>query len=215
MIGPGRRGIKSEAAIPDATAKHRRIAGPHASRGLRSRPREALEGEKGATGRRGDAGGAVRSRPRRVLLLVLVIGIDLDGDGEGERENELEEERADEDEDEHEAEGEDGGGPRWTVSRRVCYDPGVDGRGSESPEEDGMIRILDAESGKELGTITEAQFQVLVDLLEEEAEGDEDYYISADTLDFFEEEGAEPALIEFLRKALGEREEMEIRWKKE
>lgn len=77
-----------------------------------------------------------------------------------------------------------------------------------------MIRIFDAEDGRELGTISEAQFKVLVDLLEEEAEGDEDYYINADTLDFFEEENADADLVAFLRKALGPREEMEIRWKK-
>jgi processive 1,2-diacylglycerol beta-glucosyltransferase len=77
-----------------------------------------------------------------------------------------------------------------------------------------MILIIDAESGKDLGTLTEAQFQVLVDLLEEEAEGDEDYYINADTVDYFEEESADPEIVAFLRKALGSREEMEIRWKK-
>jgi processive 1,2-diacylglycerol beta-glucosyltransferase len=31
-------------------------------------------------------------------------------------------------------------------------------------------------------------------------------------VDGFEEEGADPALVALLRKALGEREEMEIRW---
>jgi len=77
-----------------------------------------------------------------------------------------------------------------------------------------MIRIFDAESGAELGTITEEQFRFLAERLEEEDEGDEDYYINTDTLDVFEEEGADPALLELLRKALAGREEMEIRWKK-
>ena len=75
-----------------------------------------------------------------------------------------------------------------------------------------MIQLYDKETGASLGTITEEQLQFLVDELEEESSEDQDYYINEPTLDAFEEAGADPALVALLRKALGEREEMEIRW---
>jgi processive 1,2-diacylglycerol beta-glucosyltransferase len=75
-----------------------------------------------------------------------------------------------------------------------------------------MIQLYDKETGAPLGAITEAQLQFLVDRLEEESSEDQDYYVNQATVDTFEEEGAEPSLVALLRKALGEREEMEIRW---
>ena len=75
-----------------------------------------------------------------------------------------------------------------------------------------MIQLYDTESGAAVGTITEEQLDFLMDHLEEESLADQDYYINADTLDVFEAEGADPALVAVLRQALGEREEMEIRW---
>jgi hypothetical protein len=75
-----------------------------------------------------------------------------------------------------------------------------------------MIQLHDAESGAPIGPITDAQLQFLVDRLEEESPDDRDYYINRETVDAFEEEGADPALVALLRKALGERDEMEIRW---
>ena len=74
-----------------------------------------------------------------------------------------------------------------------------------------MIQLYDNETGASLGAITE-QLQFLVDQLEEESAEDQEYYINEPTLDAFEEAGADPALLALLRKALGEREEMEIRW---
>jgi processive 1,2-diacylglycerol beta-glucosyltransferase len=78
-----------------------------------------------------------------------------------------------------------------------------------------VIRLLDNESGKPIGTISEAQLKVLMDQLEEEGAEDQDYYIDGATLDWFEDEDIEPALTALLRKALGSREGMEIRWTKE
>jgi hypothetical protein len=77
-----------------------------------------------------------------------------------------------------------------------------------------MFKLRDTENGAVLGTITDEQFQFLIDHLEEESELDQDYYINRDTLDMFEEEDADPALVELLRKGLGDRDEMEIRWSK-
>ena len=76
-----------------------------------------------------------------------------------------------------------------------------------------MIQLLDKESGTVLGTVTETQLQFLKDHLEEESEQDSDYYITPDTLEMLEEEGADAALMSLLRRALGSREEMEIQYR--
>jgi processive 1,2-diacylglycerol beta-glucosyltransferase len=75
--------------------------------------------------------------------------------------------------------------------------------------------LIDSESGQRIGTISEAQLQALRDQLEEEGAGDQDYYIDGATLDWFEDEGVDAALTALLRKALGSREGMEIRWASE
>jgi hypothetical protein len=75
-----------------------------------------------------------------------------------------------------------------------------------------MIELHDAERGTRLGTITDRQLKFLVDALEEESTKDQDYYISADTIEMLEAEGADADLIALLRQALGQRDGMDIRW---
>jgi hypothetical protein len=75
-----------------------------------------------------------------------------------------------------------------------------------------MIELRDKDSGAFLGAITEAQLQFLIDQLEEEDSQDTDYYINQATIDMFEQGGADPQLLNILRKALGKRDDMEIRW---
>ncbi len=75
-----------------------------------------------------------------------------------------------------------------------------------------MIRLTDSESGKPIGTISEAQLEVLQSQLEEEDSGDQDYYIDTGTLVWFESEDIDATLTALLRQALGTREGMEIRW---
>ena len=75
-----------------------------------------------------------------------------------------------------------------------------------------MIRLHDAERGTPLGTITEEQLQFLMGELEEESTEDRDYYISADTVDMLEENGADRDLVTLLRNALAEGDGIEIRW---
>lgn len=75
-----------------------------------------------------------------------------------------------------------------------------------------MIKVSDKDSGAAIGTITEAQLQFLQDALEEESRADQDYYINTTTVDSFEQSGADRELVALLRRALGERSEMEIRW---
>ncbi|MDF2774914.1 MAG: Monogalactosyldiacylglycerol synthase [Geminicoccaceae bacterium] len=78
-----------------------------------------------------------------------------------------------------------------------------------------MIQLYDSEQGTRLGTITEAQLQQLVDSLEEESLTDQDYYLTADTIDMLETDGADPQLVTVLRAALGARDGMDIRWANE
>jgi processive 1,2-diacylglycerol beta-glucosyltransferase len=75
-----------------------------------------------------------------------------------------------------------------------------------------VIELFDNDTGASLGSISDAQLQYLVDQMEEESAADTDYYVSRDTLEVFEAQGADPALVTLLRTALGEREDMEIRW---
>jgi hypothetical protein len=75
-----------------------------------------------------------------------------------------------------------------------------------------MVQIFDKQTGAEIGTLTDDQFQFMADRLEEESSEDDDYYLNRTTVDFFESEGADPELTALLRKLLGDREEAEIRW---
>lgn len=75
-----------------------------------------------------------------------------------------------------------------------------------------MIKLVDAQTDAEIGEITEAQLAFLTGQLEEESATDTDYYINADTLDYFAQQGADPALISLLRGVLGSRTDMDIRW---
>lgn len=75
-----------------------------------------------------------------------------------------------------------------------------------------MIEVRDKETGARLGSISERQLQFLIDELEEEHREDQDYYINRPTIEMFAEHGADEELLQFLRKALGDREEMEIEW---
>jgi hypothetical protein len=78
-----------------------------------------------------------------------------------------------------------------------------------------MVKLFNKDTGEFIGEITETQLQFLIDNLEEEAEDDVDYYINIPTIESFEEKGAEPGLIEVLKKGLGNSEDMEIRYEKE
>ncbi len=75
-----------------------------------------------------------------------------------------------------------------------------------------MIQLHDKDTGALIGTITEEQLEFLIGELEEESGEDQDYYINEDTIDIFEEAGADKALVSLLRGALKGRTEMEVRW---
>lgn len=75
-----------------------------------------------------------------------------------------------------------------------------------------MILLRDKETGGHLGSISEEQLRFLVDQLEEEFAEDRDYYINATMLDVMAERGADPELVELLRRAIADREGVEIEW---
>ena len=76
-----------------------------------------------------------------------------------------------------------------------------------------MIDLYNSETNQPIGSISDADLQVLVDALEEESSDDRDYYINADTIDTLAEQ-ASTELIALLRSALGSSEGVEIRWER-
>ena len=77
-----------------------------------------------------------------------------------------------------------------------------------------MPRLYLKENGSLIGTVTDADFQFLVDQLEEEDQSDDDYFIDEATIDLLEENGASESLVSLLRKVVGDGEGVEITRKK-
>ena len=75
-----------------------------------------------------------------------------------------------------------------------------------------MYNLYNADSGDKIGTLSAQQLFFLVDHLEEETPEDKDYYINVATLDMFESEGADAELMSMLRNAMGDNQDMDIRW---
>jgi hypothetical protein len=77
-----------------------------------------------------------------------------------------------------------------------------------------MVKLTDKRTGETLGTISEDELQFLIDNLEEEYEGDTDYYLNRTVIDMLADAGADKALTGILDEALGNREDVEIVWEK-
>ncbi len=77
-----------------------------------------------------------------------------------------------------------------------------------------MIDLYNNDTNKLLGSLTEAELQVLTSALEEESQGDHDYFIDAATIDIIADGQATDHLIQMLRAALGEAGGVEIRWQR-
>jgi processive 1,2-diacylglycerol beta-glucosyltransferase len=75
-----------------------------------------------------------------------------------------------------------------------------------------MPKLYDKISGNLVGEITAEQLEFLNECLVEETDADRDYYMDGPVIEFLEEEGGDAALVAMLRKALGDREEMDVRW---
>lgn len=76
-----------------------------------------------------------------------------------------------------------------------------------------MIDLYNSDTNQPIGSISDADLQVLMDALEEESSDDRDYYINADTIDILAEK-ASAELVELLRSALGSSEGVEVRWER-
>jgi hypothetical protein len=63
-----------------------------------------------------------------------------------------------------------------------------------------------------VGELSEEQLDVLVDNLEEEWSEDRDYYINKAMIDMLQAKGADSALLNMLRTALGTKEDVDILW---
>jgi hypothetical protein len=77
-----------------------------------------------------------------------------------------------------------------------------------------MIDLYNAQTKQLLGSITDADLQVLVDKLEEESSEDRDYYIDTETIDYLADGRATDHLVHLLRTAVGSGEGVEIRWQR-
>jgi len=77
-----------------------------------------------------------------------------------------------------------------------------------------MIDLYNSETNEKLGSITEADLQVLVDGLEEESAEDQDYFIDEATIELLGDGRATEHLLGLLRRAVGKTDGVEIRWKR-
>ena len=79
-----------------------------------------------------------------------------------------------------------------------------------------MIDLYNAQTNQVLGSITEADLQVLIDALEEESADDQDYYIDATSPEYLEANFVGAAgVAALLKKALAGRDGMDIVWSRE
>ena len=77
-----------------------------------------------------------------------------------------------------------------------------------------MIDLYIKETQQFIGSITDADLKVLVDALEEESREDQDYYITAATIDVIGDGKATDHLLRLLREALGAADGVDIRWER-
>ena len=77
-----------------------------------------------------------------------------------------------------------------------------------------MPRLYNKKTGALLGTVSDADVQCLIDVLEEEDSKDVDYFIDLDTADILEDNGASMEMMQLLRAAIGASEGVDVRWEK-
>ena len=76
-----------------------------------------------------------------------------------------------------------------------------------------MYKLNDKRTGSLIGEIDDIQLQFLIDELEEENPEDQDYYLNRTLVDTFEHKvNSLVSLVAMLRKAIEEKEDLEIVW---
>jgi hypothetical protein len=79
-----------------------------------------------------------------------------------------------------------------------------------------MIHLYNKDTNAMVGSITDAEMQLLDDHLERESDRDTDYYFSTGTVDLLAENGqATDHLLKLLRDAIGTSEGVELRWERQ
>jgi hypothetical protein len=86
--------------------------------------------------------------------------------------------------------------------------------GSKRTRKAAMINLYNDKTNQLVGSITEADLQVLQDALEEESIEDRDYYIDQSTMDVIGDGRATDHLLKVLRDALGTSDGIDIRWER-
>jgi hypothetical protein len=74
-----------------------------------------------------------------------------------------------------------------------------------------MVRLYETGTNRLCGTLSDRQYEVLTEALEEEDLEEAECVISGDTIEGLEDQGVEPDLLELLRSALGDKPEVTIR----
>ncbi len=77
-----------------------------------------------------------------------------------------------------------------------------------------MQKLYDKSTGKYLGRIEEEDVQFLRDNLEEESLTDVDYYLNRTAFDLLKEKGMSENLAKLIETAMGNKNEVEIRYEK-
>jgi hypothetical protein len=75
-----------------------------------------------------------------------------------------------------------------------------------------MIKIFDLESNQLLTELSDEEFAMLAEALEEESIEDSDYYLHISDVEYLEENETSPALIAKLKSMLEGREDREIKF---
>jgi len=78
-----------------------------------------------------------------------------------------------------------------------------------------MPRLFRLDTEADIGVISPAQLQFLIEQLEEEHDEDQDYYIDRDTLELLSDNGIDHELLAMLEKAMGDDDSMDIAWDSE
>ena len=74
-----------------------------------------------------------------------------------------------------------------------------------------MVRLYETGTNRLCGTLSDRQFELLAEALEEEDLEEGESSLSVETIELLEDQGVEPDLLEILRGALGDQAEVAIR----
>jgi len=101
-----------------------------------------------------------------------------------------------------------------TSQPKAGIDVPGDARLHAAAAEQGSVELIDVESGVPIGRLSLVAFESIADHLELESEDDHDYFIDGQTIAMLEEAGADADAVEMLRRALGTRPGMDVKWKR-